>query len=99
MDRRIGSASGERLPNFASTARAHLSRSPSRRVLDDHYSITYGELDERVLRLCGRRLLAVCCREERCCFLMHDNNDCPFALIALSMQRCPVREHSSFGDD
>ncbi len=54
-------------------------RSPA--YTDDHESITYGELDERVCRMSAAiRALGVH-REERVLLLMHDNNDWPVAFL------------------
>ncbi|HUQ29233.1 MAG TPA: benzoate-CoA ligase family protein [Usitatibacter sp.] len=48
---------------------------------DDHESITYGDLDERVRRMSTAvRALGVH-REERVLLLMHDNNDWPVAFL------------------
>ncbi|MBC8023435.1 MAG: benzoate-CoA ligase family protein [Burkholderiales bacterium] len=56
-------------------------RAGSPAYTDDHESITYGELDDRVRRMSAAiRALGVH-REERVLLLMHDNNDWPVAFL------------------
>src|SRR5450432_3073100 len=72
---------GERF-NFAQhLLDANRGRWHSTAYIDDHESMTYGELDERARRM-GAALLALGMRrEERVLLLMHDNNDWPVAFL------------------
>jgi benzoate-CoA ligase len=72
---------GERF-NFAQhLLDANRGRAQSIAYIDDHESMTYGELDERARRM-GAALLALGMRrEERVLLLMHDNNDWPVAFL------------------
>ncbi|MEA2425248.1 MAG: benzoate-CoA ligase, partial [Thermoleophilaceae bacterium] len=57
------------------------ARAGSPAYTDDHESIAYGELDDRVRRMSAAvRALGVH-REERVLLLMHDNNDWPVAFL------------------
>ncbi|HEY2629089.1 MAG TPA: benzoate-CoA ligase family protein [Usitatibacter sp.] len=72
---------GERF-NFAQ----HLlerNRARAKKVayIDDHGSMTYGELDERVRRMAAAFGAMGLRREERVLLLMHDNNDWPVAFL------------------
>ena len=49
--------------------------------IDDHGSLTYAELDERVKRMASVLLAAGVRREERVLLLMHDCNDWPVAFL------------------
>ena len=72
---------GERF-NFAQhLLDANRGRARSTAYLDDHESMTYGELDDRVRRMAAALLAVGVRREERVLLLMHDNNDWPVAFL------------------
>ena len=72
---------GERF-NFAQhLLDANRGRARSTAYLDDHESMTYGELDDRVRRMAAALLAMGVRREERVLLLMHDNNDWPVAFL------------------
>ena len=72
---------GERF-NFAQHLfEANRGRARSVAYIDDHESMTYGELDERARRLAATLLAMGLRREERVLLLMHDNNDWPVAFL------------------
>jgi benzoate-CoA ligase len=72
---------GERF-NFAQhLLDANRGRARSVAYLDDHESMTYGELDDRVRRMAATLLAMGVRREERVLLLMHDNNDWPVAFL------------------
>jgi benzoate-CoA ligase len=81
MNGELAPAPGERF-NFAQhLLEKNAARAASPAYTDDHESITYGELDERVRRMSAAiRALGVR-REERVLLLMHDNNDWPVAFL------------------
>src|SRR5262245_55258571 len=56
-------------------------RAAARAYTDDHETITYGELDERVRRMAALLAARGVRREERVLLLMHDNNDWPVAFL------------------
>jgi len=94
-------APGERF-NFAQ----HLldrnrARAASPAYTDDHETITYGELDERVRRMAAALVALGMRREERVLLLMHDNNDWPVAFLgALHAGIVPVAVNTLLsGDD
>jgi benzoate-CoA ligase len=72
---------GERF-NFAQhLIERNAARAAKAAYTDDHETITYGELEQRVRRMAGLvRGLGVH-REERVLLLMHDNNDWPVAYL------------------
>jgi benzoate-CoA ligase len=68
--------------NFAShLLEANSARAQSIAYIDDHESITYRELDERVRRMAAALLARGMRREERVLLLMHDNIDWPVAFL------------------
>ena len=94
-------APGERF-NFAQ----HLldrnrARAASPAYTDDHETITYGELDERVRRMSAALVALGLRREERVLLLMHDNTDWPVAFLgALHAGVVPVAVNTLLsGDD
>jgi benzoate-CoA ligase len=92
---------GERF-NFAQhLLDANRARSRAVAYVDDHESMTYGELDERVRRMAAALLAAGLRREERVLLLMHDNNDWPVAFLgALYAGVVPVAVNTLLsGDD
>jgi benzoate-CoA ligase len=72
---------GERF-NFAQhLLDRNASRARSTAYVDDHESLAYGELDERVRRMSAALAALGLRREERVLLLMHDNNDWPVAFL------------------
>jgi benzoate-CoA ligase len=72
---------GERF-NFAQhLLDANRERAASIAYIDDHESMTYGELDERARRMAATLLAMGLRREERVLLLMHDNNDWPVSFL------------------
>ena len=68
--------------NFAShLLERNRARPGARAYTDDHETISYGELDERVRRMAGALAALGVRREERVLLLMHDNNDWPVAFL------------------
>jgi benzoate-CoA ligase len=57
------------------------ARAKSVAYVDDHESMTYGELDERARRMAATLLAMGLRREERVLLLMHDNNDWPVSFL------------------
>jgi len=92
---------GERF-NFARhllERNAARARSPA--YTDDHETITYGELEERVRRMSAALTALGVRREERVLLLMHDNNDWPVAFLgAMHAGVVPVAVNTLLsGDD
>jgi benzoate-CoA ligase len=91
---------GERF-NFAKhLLDANRGRGASVAYVDDHESMTYGELDERVRRMAATLLAMGMRREERVLLLMHDNNDWPVAFLgALHAGVVPVAVNTLLSAD
>jgi benzoate-CoA ligase len=92
---------GERF-NFAQhLLERNRSRAGKVAYIDDHGSMTYGELDERVRRMAAALRAMGVRREERVLLLMHDNNDWPVAFLgALYAGVVPVAVNTLLsGDD
>ncbi|HEX4779884.1 MAG TPA: AMP-binding protein, partial [Usitatibacter sp.] len=101
MNASLPAPPGERF-NFARhllERNAARARSPA--YTDDHESITYGELDERVRRMSAALTALGVRREERVLLLMHDNNDWPAAFLgAMHAGVVPVAVNTLLaGDD
>ena len=72
---------GERF-NFAQhLLELNEARPASPAYIDDHETMTYGELADRVRRLSGALRTLGIRREERVLLLMHDNNDWPVCFL------------------
>src|SRR5436853_3855002 len=72
---------GERF-NFAQhLLERNRARAASVAYIDDHDTLTYGELDERVRRMAATLTALGARREERVLLLMHDNSDWPAAFL------------------
>ena len=72
---------GERF-NFAQhLLDLNAARAGSPAYIDDHETMTYGELADRVRRLSGALRTLGIRREERVLLLMHDNNDWPVSFL------------------
>ena len=60
---------------------ANASRSGKAAFIDDHGTLSYGQLDERARRVAAALLAAGIKREERVLLLMHDTNDWPVSFL------------------
>jgi benzoate-CoA ligase len=72
---------GERFNFAAHLLEANRGRPDAIAYIDDHESMTYGELDQQARRMAAALLAAGVRREERVLLLMHDNNDWPVAFL------------------
>ncbi len=59
----------------------NLARAGKTAYIDDHGSLSYGELSERIRRLAAALLASGLRREERVMLLMHDCNDWPVSFL------------------
>ncbi|MGZ5066307.1 MAG: benzoate-CoA ligase family protein [Usitatibacter sp.] len=91
---------GERF-NFAQhLLDANRGRGAKVAYTDDHESMTYAELDERVRRMSATLRAMGMRREERVLLLMHDNNDWPVAFLgALHAGIVPVAVNTLLSAD
>jgi benzoate-CoA ligase len=81
MDASVIPPPGERF-NFAEhLLERNRGRHGAVAYVDDHESLTYGELGERVRRMAAALAAQGVRREERVLLLMHDNNDWPVAFL------------------
>ena len=72
---------GERF-NFAQhLIERNAGRAGKTAYVDDHETMTYGELDERLRRMASALRALQVHREERVLLLMHDNVDWPVAFL------------------
>jgi len=68
--------------NFAQHLIERNAQRPSKAAyIDDHGTLRYGELAERVRRMAAALLASGLRREERVLLLMHDNNDWPVSFL------------------
>jgi benzoate-CoA ligase len=68
--------------NFAQHLMARNAQRPGKAAyIDDHGTLSYGELAERVRRFAAALLASGLRREERVLLLMHDNNDWPVSFL------------------
>jgi benzoate-CoA ligase len=101
MTANLPPAPGERF-NFAQhLLERNRARAASIAYIDDHETLTYGELDERVRRMAAALGALGARREERVLLLMHDNNDWPVAFLgAMHAGVVPVAVNTLLsGDD